>query len=212
MLLSIMVKKAADITNQVFGRLTVKLRASNNKYGHAQWECICSCGATKIIPVGSLRSGRTTSCGCYHKEQVTTHGLKQSPEYVIWCSIKARCYNSKHPYYDIYGGRGIAMSDEWKDSFEAFYRDMGPRPTENHSIDREKNNEGYSKKNCRWATDIEQGNNRSNNLFYEFMGEKKTLSQWCRELNLHYGTIYSRLQQGWNFSDAVTIPINHKSG
>lgn len=97
------------------------------------------------------------------------------------------------------------MSDEWKDDFEAFYRDMGPRPTASHSVERGNNNLGYSKENCRWATKLEQANNRRNNLLCEYHEERKTLAEWCRELSLNYGKAYYLLSKGVAFQDAANL-------
>ena len=115
----------------------------------------------------------------------------------------SRCYNEKNNSYLEYGGCGITVCDEWRESFEAFYQDMGPRPSQDHSIDRKENDKGYSKENCRWDTWEEQASNRRNNLFYDYNGVKRTLAAWCRELSLNYPTVYARLQSGMPFEKAV---------
>lgn len=97
------------------------------------------------------------------------------------------------------------MCSEWKESFEAFYADMGSRPSNDYSIERNDNDKGYYKENCRWATRIEQANNRRSNVFYEYLGEKKTLSEWCRELNLDIVLTKKRIQYGWSFEEAANI-------
>ena len=71
--------------------------------------------------------------------------------------MRERCDDKSNKNY---GGRGIAVCDEWRDSFESFYRDMGDRPSPKHSIERMDVDGGYSKDNCRWATAVEQGRNR----------------------------------------------------
>lgn len=76
--------------------------------------------------------------------------------------MKERCYNPHNRKFPIYGGRGITVCDRWLNSFEAFFEDMGRRPSPEHSIDRYPNNKGgYEPSNCRWATSTEQNNNRS---------------------------------------------------
>lgn len=96
------------------------------------------------------------------------------------------------------------MCDEWQESFEAFYRDMGSRPSSNHSIDREKNDENYSKENCRWATRTEQNNNSRRNVYYELNCERKTLTEWCSTLGLDYQTVKMRIYRGMSFEKAVS--------
>jgi hypothetical protein len=75
--------------------------------------------------------------------------------------MKARCYNAKASGYDRYGAHGITICDEWRDSFEAFFLCMGPKPSTKHSIDRIDNSKGYEPGNCRWATPTQQSRNRS---------------------------------------------------
>lgn len=204
--------KPVDYTGQRFGKLTVGKRVETaNKSSGTKVECVCDCGNATTAYISNMQRGLTKSCGCLQKEAVrkarTTHGMKDSSEYVIWFGMKARCYNPKSTHYKDYGGRGIAMCDEWKESFEAFYRDMGPRPSPDHTVDRKDNDKGYSKDNCRWATWAEQGRNRRNNLYYVFDGERKTLSEWCRELRIDYSRMYYLLSLGMDFEDAADAVI-----
>ena len=205
-----------DLINLSFGRLTVTGMSGKDRHGHYQWTCKCECGSSIVTRSGSLLSGNTRSCGCLQKEVTAEigkkpsnvkHGMTGTTEHHIWQSMKDRCYNRASREFQYYGERGITMCDEWKESFEAFYRDMGPRPSADHTIDREDNEVGYLKSNCRWATWEEQANNRRNNVYYEFDGEKRTLAQWCRELCIDYGKMYYLLNKGMGFEDAADHAI-----
>ena len=120
-----------------------------------------------------------------------------------------RCTNENDLAYSRYGGKGIKCS--WED-FEAFKLDMynlyqahikrfGEKETTLERID---NNGHYCKENCRWATYLEQGNNKRNNIRIKIRDQEKTLSEWIRELNLKYTTIYMRIKRGWPPVKALT--------
>ena len=200
-----------DLTNQVFGKLTVlHMHPEKSFDGRVQWYCKCSCSENsfRIIIGKSLTSGNSKTCGCTRiasiKESNSSHGMSNSKEYRIWKAIKERCYYEKHKAYGDYGGRGITVSDDWINSFENFYRDMGPRPSDDHSIERRDGDKNYSKNNCYWATRTEQNNNTRRNIFFTRNGVSKTLAAWCKELNLSYNKIYMRMNAyGWSFNKAI---------
>ncbi len=128
--------------------------------------------------------------------------VRYHPLYGLWNSMKQRCFNPNTKDYKKYGGRGITVCKEWM-QFRSFLRDMGSKPV-GLCIDRIDNDGPYSKKNCRWATILEQSNNTRKNVRVEFDGKKLTYGEWDRLLGLSHGTTRSRiLKSKWPIEKAL---------
>ena len=125
------------------------------------------------------------------------------PEYRIWIAMKSRCNNPSTASYERYGGRGIRVSSKW-DTFEAFYEDMGPRPSKKYSIERINNDGDYEPGNCRWATESEQKRNTSQTHLITFNKRTQCMADWAKELGIAPHTLYNRLQK-WPLEIAMTI-------
>lgn len=152
--------RVKNIIGEQFGRLAVIAFSHINKYHASCWKCRCECGNMTIATSGSLRSNDKRSCGCLGIKHGHTVKHAPSPEYQCWIDMKRRCENPKYPAYKWYGARGITVCKEWRDSFEAFYKHVGLRPSPEFSLDRIDNNSGYKPGNVRWTTSKVQMNNR----------------------------------------------------
>lgn len=153
-----------DITGQKFGRLTAKEYMFTDKGKSSTWLCQCECGNTLSVVLSTLRNGSTQSCGCLRLESLrkknTTHNKSHTSEYYAWGNMVQRCTNPKSPEYKNYGGRGISVCAEWKNSFQNFLDDMGEKPKKSYSLDRVDNEADYDKENCRWTDFSTQAINR----------------------------------------------------
>lgn len=201
-----------DLTGRRFGHWLVLQCDAAEVNGKIKWLCRCDCGEVKSVAGGNLRQGLTTSCGCFQKkdasERFTTHGKSKARVYRIWLTMRRRCYEPAFKGYPDYGGRGIAVCDRWRNSFENFLADMG-EPTEGLTIDRINVNGNYEPANCRWATYLTQGRNKRNNRFINYQGKTQTLSAWAEEKGLTVTAICRRLQLGWDIARALETPVDH---
>lgn len=172
---------------------------------------ICECGVIKNYRLSHIRANAIKSCGCYSrslaKKNHTTHGMYGTRIYKIWSNIKNRCTNSNYFQYKNYGGRGIKLCKRWE-KFDDFHNDMKDTYSDNLTIDRINNNEGYSKNNCRWVTMKIQQRNRRNNTLWTLGKETKTAAQWAEDIGINYGTLLSRVNNSkWPIEKALTTPV-----
>lgn len=220
-----------DLTGKRFGRWTA-LEIVPDVGDRIYWRCRCDCGNEKIIAAGSLTCNNSKSCGCLKKEiwktKNVTHGMTYTRIYNIWSQIIGRCNNPNLRDYKYYGGRGITMCQEWRNSFETF-RDwaLANGYKENLTIDRKDNDGNYTPDNCRWATMKEQsmnkrtrntktdyGNNNdpciNNNCRKRFTygGKTQSLLGWANEFKLKRSTLAQRIYcLKWSFEKAILTPV-----
>ena len=191
--------KHSDIIGNRYGRLVV-IGEAENKGRRVMLKCRCDCGKEIITRKDGLVSGHTKSCGCANEEWMHSgkmnrkHGLTNDRAYWVWAKVRSRCYNANSREYPNYGGRGIKMCDEWQDAekfikwcYENGYDATVPKGV--CTLERIDVNGNYEPSNCCFKTNLEQQNNRRNNIFVEYNGRKQTIAEWSRELNIPYTTL-----------------------
>lgn len=205
-----MANPAKDLIGQRFGYLTVIKRAGTT-IGVTQcatWLCQCDCGNQVVRKSQYLRTKhRTTprSCGCHHGNEI--HKLTNTVEFNVWAKMRQRVLNPSDKNWLRYGGRGITVCERWRESFVAFYQDMGPKP-KGYTLDRIDNNGPYSPENCRWATPAEQSRNRKTNLTIDTPEGRMTISEAAERRGMQHQTLSARIfRYQWPIERALNEPL-----
>jgi len=161
--------------------------------GRERWACRCnSCGGIYLKRGWDFNLSKYKRClRCVLSKTLVTHGNTgksgTTTEYRIWRGMINRCHNPADPGFKNYGGRGIEVCESWH-TFENFLKDMGKRPPR-LSVERINNNDNYELSNCKWATVMEQGNNRRTNRHAIVLGKPETLANTARIIGYHVITI-----------------------
>ena len=183
-----MSKKIIDKTGQYFDRLLVIRRAPNSKSNNTRWICQCDCGNYVVVYSSRLVKRRIMSCGCHKEEYYYEPNYSDTKLYRIWDALKSRCCNPNVKEFNDYGGRGITVCDEWRNSSLAFRKwALANGYQEGLQIDRIDNDKGYSPSNCRWVTRKEQNRNKRNNI------------RFCGKLLIEIAEMTAVDVQDWNF-------------
>lgn len=191
-----MPRKVENVIGQRFERLVVLENLQIKAHGSTLHRCICDCGNIIEIPLSYLKSKHYRSCGCLKRDSHTTHNLSKTRIYEIYNCMLKRCYKENNQAYKDYGGRGITVCDEWKNSFIEFAKwAMKNGYKDDLTIDRIDNNGNYEPSNCRWATKAEQARNTRKNKFFTYNGETKIISEWSRILEIPQTTLFRRIKQ-----------------
>lgn len=164
----------------------------------SEWQC--ECGQLVIYPHTRVVAGMRKSCGCllsaeHMRARAIKHGMRNSPEWNSWSAMTTRCTNPNSKDYARYGGAGIALCEEWRKSFEAFYEHVGPRP-KNTTLDRIDGSKGYEPGNVRWATLKVQARNKKNHVVVDTPLGRMSLVDYADKIGLTKGAAHLRLKRG----------------
>lgn len=199
-----------DFIGRRFGRLVVISEAP--KHGkNRKWNCLCDCGRSVVVFGDNLKRGLTRSCGCLHSEITqnvnSTHKESKTRLFHIWQNMKARCSNPSRLDWKNYGGKGISVCEEWRNSYESF-RDWANNNgyRDDLTIDRINVYGNYEPENCRWITNKEQQRNTRSNVLYK----GKCIAEWCEQTGIDTRTVNRRIKvYGWPIEKALFTPVMH---
>lgn len=221
-----------NLVGRMFNRLKVIERAPDyvqpNGHHKTQYVCECSCPAhTRIIVKAThLKDGHCQSCGCLNSELAAKrladrdrarakHGKYNDRLYKIHQNMISRCYNKNDTGYTDYGARGIKICEEWCDpndtlSIEKIRNFYNWAMTHGYedilTIDRIDNNGNYEPSNCKWATKVEQGNNRRVNKLIDFNGKQYSIGQIANVFNINYDRFYGIVyRSNYNLNNAYHL-------
>lgn len=212
--------KFKDLSGRVCGHLTVLEWAYSKTYSDNSrvhfWMCRCECGETTVVSRTNLltKSGKgIKSCGCklrewQHSTARRIHNKEPRPVYGTWAAMINRCQNESGPDWKDYGGRGISVCQEWRQSFIAF-RDwsLANGWVPGLEIDRIDVNGNYDPGNCRWTNDTVQARNKRSNLLITIGEETRCLAEWAEIVGIQSRSIQNRISRGWNPVAAVQTPL-----
>lgn len=227
--MSRMGKVKRDLVGRRIGCLTVLddyKRTYVNDGTYISWKCRCErCGNEYYVPRESLLKNKHEHC-----EKCRPAGIRHSKLYHIYHGIKQRCYNPKSPSYEIYGGKGVRMCDEWLSGYSVFEEwalSHGYVPDKGLSIERIDSNGNYCPENCEWIP-LGENSARSNygrqQVFTKLIepyavspsGERVDLvniSKFCRDYGMNKSNVYAVLHgrihsdyNGWKFHSDKTRP------
>lgn len=205
-----------------FGRLTVIGYAVRHKpYKNREKEnrtliiSKCECGNINETRIYQLTSGKTSSCGCYKSELVSSRRFKHGDSgkgnsriYQIWSAMRARCAAKSGLGFKNYKSRGITVCSEWNDFINFKSWSISNGYNESLEIDRIDNDGNYSPDNCRWTTREINSSNKRSTLKISYLGETKSLADWCKLLGLKYREMQRRIShRGWTVEEAFLTPI-----
>lgn len=207
-----------SVIGRRFGCWTILRLARLDSRRNRIWICRCDCGTEREVWQTNLYSGLSFSCGCRKGERIAAALRKyHAPtatiaEYGIWLRMRQRCTNPADTSYARYGGRGIRVCRSWDESFDEFYRDMGSRPSPEHSLERVNNDGDYAPDNCCWILLGEQARNKRSTRILRCGDIIGSAVAWSEVFGVSSSTLCYRISRGWSVYDALTRAVAHRSG
>lgn len=199
-------RKPSVIIGNKYNMLTPIEIAYRGKNNLVYYRCKCECGGETILLGYQLSRSTVKSCGC-----LRGNGKTKTITYSSWRHAKQRCTLSNNEYNRYYKDKGVKMCERWLYSYDNFLADMGERPSKDYSLDRINPDGDYCPENCRWATAIEQNNNRGKyNRIVVYNGKEFTVTQLCRALDINKSSFFYGLRNGWSVDKIVNRFINKK--
>jgi hypothetical protein len=166
----------------------------------------------KSVRLSSLKCRSIISCGCYHKETVTTHGMSRGgerhPLYTVYDSMIQRCYSKNHILYKRHGARGIKVCREWLDNKNVFFAWASDKWKPGLWIERIDNNGNYTPKNCTFSTPRDNTNNRECSRTWMFKGKKSSIFEISEAVGIDSSTLLHRLGRGLSLQEAIKYKLN----
>lgn len=179
--------------------------------------CECECGTRREVQARNIIKGGSKSCGC-----IQNHGYSQTPEYKAWHAMKQRCYNPNNLGFNDYGGRGVRVCERWLNDPVAFIQDMGPKPSPEHSLDKDvKGGVGcllYSPETCSWQTKEQQTRHKRDTIFTQELADEvrrryndgATNTELAEEYGCQWGTIQNILTN-LNWKSDIKVVLRRKN-
>jgi hypothetical protein len=193
-----------------FQKQTVFYGVINGKEVSPKAVYSCKCGGSIEAMIGNVRTGKTLSCGCYRytSPNMKKHGFSTHPLYTVWENMLTRCYNPKVKEYIRYGGRGVKMCKEWKESPESFIKwGLANGWEKGLHLDKDIKGTGllYSPDTCLFVTPQENNNHTRRSRYFEYNGKIQTMAQWAKEYGFQLPTLFYRLKKH-SIGDALNMP------
>lgn len=158
----------------------------------------CDCGTKRLVTFTRLKYGGSKNCGCVRRklasQRLWKHGKTNCAEFGIWHNMVQKCHDPKHKSFKNYGAVGIEVCEKWRNSFEAFYRDMGPRP-QKKNLDRIDDLAGYTPENTIWSTISKVSLKWRFRRLINVRGQIKSILDWAQEAKIDPNLLRNRLRR-----------------